>query len=104
MEAIVEVEQALQNYRTAGREVLGWDQGQADLMERGLRWAVEARRKERRAESKDEMTEGQEQHEEALSREKERSDVMSTDEQNAMSGPEEAKTGTGRAGIVPGEG
>ena len=29
-----EVEQALQNYRTAGREVLGWDQGQADLMER----------------------------------------------------------------------
>ena len=32
----VVVEQALQNYRTAGREVLGWDQGQADLMERGL--------------------------------------------------------------------
>ena len=73
-------------------------------MERGLRWAVEARRKERRAESKDEteITEGQEQHEEALSRERERSDVMSTDEQNAMSGPEEAKTGRGRAGIVPG--
>ena len=46
----VEVEQALQNYRTAGCEVLGWDQGQADLMERGLRWAVEARRKERREE------------------------------------------------------
>ena len=44
----VEVEQALQNYRTAGREVLGWDQGQADLMECGLRWAVEARRKGRR--------------------------------------------------------
>ena len=89
-----EVEQALQNYRTAGREVLGWDQRQADLMERGLRWAVEARRKERRAESNDEteITEGQEQHEEALSREKERSDVMSTDEQNAMSGPEQAKT------------
>ena len=100
----VEVEQALQNYRTAGREVLGWDQGQVDLMERGLKWAVEARRKERRAESKDEteITEGQEQHEEALSREKERSDAMRTDEQNAMSGPEEAKTGGGRAGIVPG--
>ena len=44
----VEVEQALQHYRTAGREVLGWNQGQADLMERGLRWAVEARRKGRR--------------------------------------------------------
>ena len=86
----VEVEQALQNYRTAGREVLGWDQGQADLMERGLRWAVEARRTGRR------------QQEEALSREKERSDGMSTDEQNAMRGPEEAKTGRGRAGLVPG--
>ena len=48
----VEVEQALQNYQTAGREVLGWDQGQADLMERGLRWAVGARRKERREEQK----------------------------------------------------
>ena len=46
----LELEQALQNYRTAGREVLGWDQGQEDLMERGLRWAVEARRKERREE------------------------------------------------------
>ena len=27
---------------------------------------------------------------------------MSTDEQNAMSGPEEANTGRGRAGLVPG--
>ena len=36
----VEMEQALHNYRTAGREVLGWDQGQADMMECGLdgRW------------------------------------------------------------------
>ena len=42
----VEVEQALQNYRAVGREVLGWDQGQADLTERGLRWAVGARKKE----------------------------------------------------------
>ena len=40
-----EMEQALQSYRTAGREVPGWDQGQADMMECGLRWAVEARRK-----------------------------------------------------------
>ena len=40
----VEMEQALQSNRTAGREVLGWDQGQADMMECGLRWAVEARR------------------------------------------------------------
>ena len=70
----------------------------------GVWRAVEARRKERRPESKDEteITEGHEQHEEALSSEKERSEVMSTDEQNAMSGPEEAKTGRGRAGVVPG--
>ena len=42
----VEMEQALQSCRTAGREVLGWDQGQADMMECGLKWSVEARRKE----------------------------------------------------------
>ena len=60
----VEVEEALQNYRTAGREVLGWDQGQADLMERGLRWAVEARRKERREEHKQRRQEEQELGEE----------------------------------------
>ena len=104
----VEVEQALQNYRTAGREVLGWDQGQADLMERGLRWEVEARRKEKREaqeqrrQEEQEQILGQEQHEEARFREKEQLDVMSTEEQNAMSGPEEAKTGRGRAGLVPG--
>ena len=56
----VEVEQALQNYRTAGREVLGWDQGQADWLERGLRWAVEARRKERREEQEQRRQEEQE--------------------------------------------
>ena len=31
----VEMEQALQSYRTAGREVLGWDQVQAGMMECG---------------------------------------------------------------------
>ena len=43
----VEREQVLENYLTAGHEVLGWDQGQADLMECGIRWAVEARRRGR---------------------------------------------------------
>ena len=84
----VEVEQALQNYRTASREVLGWDQGQADLMERGLRWAVEARRKGRRQQDEERWqrrqeeqgrNSGQEQHEKARFREKEQSDVTSTD-------------------------
>ena len=54
-----EVEQALQNYRTAGREVLGWDQGQADLMERGLRWAAEARRKGRRQQEEEQQRQGE---------------------------------------------
>ena len=43
----VDMEQTLQNYRTAGRDVLEWDQEQVEMMERGLRWAVEARRKGR---------------------------------------------------------
>ena len=38
-----EMEQKLKNYRTACREVLGWNQEQVEMMERGLRWAVEAR-------------------------------------------------------------
>ena len=66
-----------------------------------MRFGEEEPLEDARAESKDvtEITEGQEQHEEALSR-----DVMSTDEQNVMSCPEEAKTGRGRAGLVPGLG
>ena len=95
-----EMEQEMQNYRTACREVLGWSQEQVEMMERGLRWAVEAKRKGR--ETQTELTEGQEQHEEVRFREEERSEVVSTDEQNATTGPEEAKTGIGRAGLVQG--
>ena len=95
-----EMEQEMQNYRTACREILGWSQEQVEVMERGLRWAVEAKRKGR--ETQTELTEVQEQHEEVRFREEEQSEVVSTDEQNAMSGPEEAKTGRGRAGLVPG--
>ena len=93
-----EMEQQMQNYRTACREVLGWSQEQVEMMERGLRWAVEAKRKGR--ETQTELTEGQEQHEEVRFREEEQSEVVSTDEQNAMSGPEEARTGRGCAGLV----
>ena len=57
----VEVEQALQNYRAAGREVLGWDQGQADLMERGFRWAVEARRRGRRQQEEEQRRRGEQE-------------------------------------------
>ena len=55
----VEMEQALQSYRTAGSEVLGWDQGQADMMECGLRWAVEARRKQRRQQEEEQRRQGE---------------------------------------------
>ena len=34
--------------------------------------------------------------------EKRNTEGVSTDEQNATSGPDEAKTGRGRAGLVPG--
>ena len=64
-----EVEQELQNYRTAGCEVLGWDQGQADLMERGLRWAVEARRKGRRQQEEEQRREGKQGPEKKQARE-----------------------------------
>ena len=57
----VEMEQALQSYRKAGREVQGWDQGQADMMECGLRWAVEARRKGRRQQEKEQRRQQEEE-------------------------------------------
>ena len=43
----VEMEQTLQIYRAAGREALRWNQEQEVMMEFGIRWAVEARRKGR---------------------------------------------------------
>ena len=47
-----EMERSLQNYRKAGSDVLGWDHERVETMERGLRWAVEARRKRRETERK----------------------------------------------------
>ena len=55
----VEMEQTLQIYRAAGREALRWDQGQADIMECGLRWAVEARRKARRQQEEEQRRQGE---------------------------------------------
>ena len=74
-----EVEQALENYRTAGREVLGWDQGQADLMKRGLRWAVEARRKGRRQQEQEQWR--QEEQEEEQRRQEEQEEEQQRQEQ-----------------------
>ena len=39
----VDMEQMLQNYRTAGQDVLGWDQEQVETLERGLREGVKTR-------------------------------------------------------------
>ena len=111
-----EVEQALQNYRTAGREVLGWDQGQADLMERGLRWAVEARRKERREEQKHRRQEeqGEQRREEQEQRRQEEQELgegegpleetraESTGEPEVTSRPVEVRTGRGSVSLVRG--
>ena len=111
----IEVEQALQNYRMAGREVFGWDKGQADLMERGLRWAVEARRKGSRQQEEEQRREEQEQRrqeeqeqipEQELGEEEgrlEETRAESTDEPEVTSRPVEVRTGRGSAGLVRGE-
>ena len=108
----VEVEQALQNYRTAGREVLGWDQGQADMMECGLRWAVEARREGRRQQEEEQRRQrkqGQHPGQEESKQDKqvdlgdeEQARAESTDEPEAMGRLAEVRTGRGSAGLVRG--
>ena len=101
-----EVEQALQNYRTAGREVLGWDQGHADLMERGLRWAVEARRKGRRQQEEEQRRQGEQgqskQDKQVDLGDEEQARAKSTDEPEAMDRLAEVRTGRGSSGLVRG--
>ena len=91
----VEVEQALQNYRAVGREVLGWDQGQADLMERGLRWAVEARKKGRRQQEKEQRRQGEQEQHPGQEQSKQGKQVGFGDE-------EQSRTGRGSSGLVRG--
>ena len=91
----VEVEQALQNYRAAGREVLGWDQGQADLMERALRWAVEARRRGRRQQEKEQRRQGEQEQHPGQEQSKQGKQVGFGDE-------EQSRTGRGSTGLVRG--
>ena len=106
-----EVEQALQNYRTAGREVLGWDQGQADLMERGLGWAVEARRKGRRQQEEEQQRQGEQGQSPRQEQSKQGKQVDLGDEEQARAKstdePEvgslaEVRTGRGSSGFIRG--
>ena len=103
----VDMEQTLQNYRTACRDVLGWDREQVGMMERGLRWAVEARRKERREEQEQRREEEQEEQrreeqEQRRQEEQEETRAESTDEPEVTSRPVEVRTGRGSAGLVRG--
>ena len=114
----IDMEQTLQNYQTACRDVLGWDQEQVGMMERGLRWAVEARRKERREEQKQRREEEQEEeqrreeeqeeeqrreeHEQRRQEQQEETRPDSTDEPEVTSKLVEVRTGRGSAGLVRG--
>ena len=95
----VDMEQTLQNYRTACRDVLGWDREQVGMMERGLRWAVEARRKERREEQEQRREEEQEEEQRREEQEQRRQEQQeetradSTDEPEVTSKLVEVRTG-----------
>ena len=106
----VEMEQTLQIYRAAGREALRWDQGQADIMECGLRWAVEARRKARRQQEEEQRRQreqgqhpGQEQSKQDRQvdlGDQEQARAKSTDEPEGRL--TEVRTGRGSGGLVRG--
>ena len=102
----VDMEQGLQSYRTAGREVLGWDQGQADLMERGLRWTVEVRRKGRWQQEEEQRRQGEQgqskQDKQVDLGDEEQARAESTDEPETMGRLAEVQTGRGSAGLVRG--
>ena len=110
----VEREQVLENYLTVGHEVLGWDQGQADMMECGIRWAVEARRKGRSKEQgqrgqgeqgqSSEQEQGQQGKQVRFGQEEQQGEMRaeSTDEPEVTSTPVEVRTGRGSTGLVRG--
>ena len=84
-----EVEWMVQEYLRISRETLGWTQEQAEMMECGIRWAVEARRR------KDEE---QRRREEPL----EETRAESTDEPEVTGRVAEVKKGRGSASLVQG--
>ena len=108
----VEMEPTLQIYRAAGREALRWDQGQADIMECGLRWAVEARRKARRQQEEEQRRQGEQgQHpgQEESKQDKQvdlcdegQARVKSTGEPEVMGRLAEVRSGRGSSGLVRG--
>ena len=108
----VEMEQTLQIYWAAGREARRWDQGQANIMECGLRWAVEARRKARRQHEEEQRRQGEQgQHlgQEESKQEKqvnlddeEQARAKNTYEPQVMGRLTEVRTGRGSAGLVRG--
>ena len=117
-----EMEQQLQNHRTACREVLGWSQEQVEMMERGLRRAVEAKRKgrseeqeQRRQDEQDQRRQGEQGRNLGQEQSKQGKEVRfgedeqleetraeSTDELEVTGRLAEVRTGRGSAGLVRG--
>ena len=89
-----EAEWMLQEYLRQCRETMGWTQEQAEMMECGIRWAVEARRKGRGEEKEQEQRRREEPLEEMR--------TESTDEPEVTSRVVEVKTGRGSASLVQG--
>ena len=95
-----DMERTLQNYRTAGYEVLGWSQEQVEMMERGLRWAVEARRKGRRQQEEEQRRRGEQGQHLGQEQSKQGKQVRCGDEEQFEEA--EVRTGRGSAGLVRG--
>ena len=90
-----EAEWMTQEYLRQCREIMGWTQEQAEMMECGIRWAVEARKKKEEAKEKEQE---QRRREEPL----EETRAESTDEPEVTSRVVEVKTGRGSASLVQG--
>ena len=97
-----EVEWMVQEYMRDSCETLGWSNEQAEMMECGIRWAVEARRKGRGEEKEQRRQEEQEQRRREEHLEETRAE--STDEPKVTSRVAEMKTGRGSASLVQGRG
>ena len=95
-----DMERTLQNCRTAGYEVLGWSQEQVEMMERGLRWAVEARRKGRRQQEEEQRRRGEQGHHLGQEQSKQGKHMRCGDEEQFEEA--EVRTGRGSAGLVRG--
>ena len=95
-----EVEQKLQNYLAWIQEVSGLDKEQLENIGGEVRRAVEARRRGRGTER--EQTGEIEQGKKVSFVEEEERRAESTDEQDAMDGLDEMRTGRGSAGLVRG--